>query len=148
MPHIRFPKTGEKLVSYLAAPNMPPENAIFETGAHLVAFAAGVGFMHKERDKDFVAIEDRPQPIDLNTFKSQGLYETLQILAIAGTGSHQIVHDDKEKEFCELVEQYASAGFKHLKALHNECDGAFFYRQLIQQLEIALPEKGAKPANH
>jgi dnd system-associated protein 4 len=142
MPHIRFPKTGEGLVRYLFTANMPPQNAIFETGAHLVAFAAGLGFLRKDKDNEFTPVLDRPQPIDLNIFKSQGLYEALEIMAIADTGSHEIV--DREKELCELVEKYASAGFKHLQAMHNECDGAFFYRQLVQQLEIALPDKKSK----
>ena len=144
MANIRFPKTGEGLVRYLAAANMPPETAIFETGAHLVAFAAGIGYQRKEKDQDFTPVADRPQPIDLNIFRSQGLYESLQIIAIADTGSHAIVHDDKEKELCELIEKYASAGFKYLLAMHNECDGAFFYRQLVQQLESALPYKKSK----
>ena len=142
MPHIRFPKTGEGLLRYLFTANMPPQNAIFETGAHLVAFAAGLGFLRKDKDNEFTPVLDRPQPIDLNIFKSQGLYEALEIMAIAATGSHEIV--DREKELCELVEKFASAGFKHLQAMHNECDGAFFYRQLVQQLEIALPEKKSK----
>lgn len=142
MPTIRFPKTGEGLVRYLFAANMPPQNAIFETGAHLIAFAAGIGFLKKDKDRHFTPVDDRPQPIDLHVFKSQGLYEALQILAIADSGSHEIV--DKEKEICELVEQYASAGFRHLQAMHNECDGAFFYRQLLQQLEVAVPSKTAR----
>lgn len=103
--------------------------------------------MRKEKDKKFIPVTDRPQPIDLTIFKSQGLYQALQVIVIADTGSHEIVHDDKEKELCELVEQYASAGFRHLQAMHIECDGVSFYRQLVQQLEIALPKDRSKSAS-
>lgn len=138
MPAIRFPKTGENIARcYLATPSTPSHNAIFETGAHLIAFAAGVGYVKREKDKHFTPVEDRPQPVDLNIFKSQGLYEILQIIAVADSGSHEVV--DREDEIRDIVEQYASAGFRHMQAMHDECDGAFFHRQLLHQLEAALP---------
>jgi len=90
----------------------------FENFAHAAAFCAGLAFNNKGiLKKEFRVKGGSPnREIRDNVLDGQDLKEQIDILALAHTGSHEILKDDEEikDERYRIFQNYANTGLKIL----------------------------------
>jgi dnd system-associated protein 4 len=96
----------------------------FENFAHTAAFCAGLAFNKKGTlRKEFVVKGGAPnREIRDNVLDGQDLKEQIDILALAHTGSHEILKDDEETkdERYRIFQNYANTGLKLLAEIKEK----------------------------
>ena len=91
------------------------QDAFFPSYAHLVMFAAALGYENDEFDDDVAFSKGAPYPIPVEIFKNAELYEYALVLTLARAGSHEALQDPEI--VAKTIEGYSSAGFRHLAQL-------------------------------
>jgi dnd system-associated protein 4 len=91
------------------------EQVCFETYADLMVFAAALGYEEMGgklpmRETRFL---DRPNPIDLQTFKNDRRYPPILLIALAASKDRAVVRD--EDLLCKITEDFAAVGCERLK---------------------------------
>lgn len=129
MAQVRVPKSAVKMLAIrlkdpAATPTRSDSDAFFPTNAHMVMFAASVGFEEKRFDKKPEFFKNNPDPIDLGIFQRQDLYQMIQCLGIAKEKTHEVAND--ENRLAEILEGYASAGFEIMTKWYEEAGSHTF----------------------
>ncbi|MBE3144915.1 MAG: hypothetical protein IMZ61_13520 [Planctomycetes bacterium] len=98
----------------------------------MIIFAACIGYHLDQFDEEVDIIKHDPDPIAIEIFKNQELYDPILLLVLAKTGSYLIIDDDEKVP--KIIEGYASAGFRYLtRVLEDQTEHN--YRQfLIEQI--------------
>src|SRR5581483_1602630 len=117
MPSIHVPKSAEPLLCFCRTATEPADNACFDTYAEMVIFAASLGYKLTEGKKPKGQIEGTKQvyPIDLDIFKSQGLFQNVLLMALATEKSQEIIRD--ENRIFRLIEGFAHQGFSEMETI-------------------------------
>ena len=88
------------------------DNAIFETYAEAMTFAAAVGFHFQKRKK----LDGSGDGIHLNTFDKIRFFElVINTITFAETNDPDIFKRENIKDFAIIFEEYAYGGLKHLE---------------------------------
>jgi hypothetical protein len=134
MPSIHVPKSAEPLLCFCRKFSDPADNACFDTYAEMVIFAASLGYKLAGGKKPKGQIEDtnRVYPIDLDVFKSQGLFQNVLLMALATEKSQEIIRD--EDRICRLIEGFADQGFSEMKEILDKATGITFHVELAKLL--------------
>jgi dnd system-associated protein 4 len=119
MATIRIPQEASHLLplcrSHSGDTHDRPEQICFETYADLMVFAAALGYEEMGgklpmRETRFL---DRPNPIDLQTFKNDRRYPPILLIALAASKDRAVVRD--EDLLCKIAEDFAAVGCERLK---------------------------------
>ncbi len=146
MASIRMPANAKLFYRFCAASEEPDRDLVmFPTWAHMLISAAAVGCHHQQQDNEPELLNTNPYPIPLETFSGGKvqLNDYLLMMAISTTLDPTIV--DNEDRICRIIEGYASAGFRHMAALHEECGGPYQWVQawqdLVTDVEVEIDQK-------
>lgn len=142
MARVRVPKNAESLLVFMEKDVRPSPEAFFPTYAHMIVFAATVGFEAKTFDKNPSFIKSSPEPIDIEVFRNRGLFRFLQLLAISRAESHEVANN--EDRMAETLEGYASAGFGIMKGWHETLGGSDV--GFVQKVAGEVLQRSAVPA--
>jgi dnd system-associated protein 4 len=140
MPSIHVPKSAEPLLCFCRKSQDLADNACFETYAEMVIFAASLGFKLAEGRKPKGQVEDtkKVNPIDLDTFKNQGLFQNVLMMALATEKSQEIIRN--EDQICRLIEGFAHQGFSEMEAILNKATDTTFHIELAKLLQKTAKE--------
>lgn len=102
----------------------PGKDKTFENFSHAAAFCAGLAFNKKGvLKKEFRVKGSSPnREIRDNVLDGQDLKEQIDILALAHTGSHEILKDDSEikDQRYRIFQNYANTGLKLLSEIKEK----------------------------
>jgi hypothetical protein len=112
MAQVRVPRSILPLAKYMEQDKEAKEDAFFPTYAHMIVFAAAVGFEHGEFDDDIEFCAQAPHPIPIETFKNLELYDFALVLTLARETTFDSLKDPEV--VTKTLEGYSSAGFRHL----------------------------------
>ena len=115
MVRVRVPKSAETMLTLrlknpAGTASKTSMDSFFPTNAHMVMFAAAVGFDAKRFNKKPEVFKCNPDPIEMGVFHSQGLFQMVQCLGIFKEKTHAVAID--EERLAEIIEGYASEGFE------------------------------------
>jgi dnd system-associated protein 4 len=111
---IRVPQEAQPLLALCRKhEHGPAEQAgppCFETYADLIVFAASYGFaeMNGRVPSRKTKFLDRPNPIDLSTFKTDKRYPQILLIAMTTSRDQNVVRD--EEVICRVIEDFAAVG--------------------------------------
>lgn len=133
MAQVRVPRSLLPLAKYMVEDKEAKDDAFFPTYAHMIMFAAAVGFRHNEFDDDVEFCPQSPYPIPVETFKNRELYDFALLLTLARNPSVESLKDPDV--VTKTIEGYSSAGFRHLAKMDAGSDlvGALVHE--IKQLQ-------------
>ena len=117
---------------------------IFNTYADLVIFCAGYAFYRngpKEPDLP-KAFTKQTNPIDVQVFRSQGLFTVMMLIGIAATKGHEIANE--EQRLVRLVEGFAKEGANLLFQEVSDSSPHDMTIELAKRLSEALEDHGIK----
>lgn len=144
MATIRVPEQAQSLLVYCRAYSSVKDNkTVFDTYAQFTTFAASMGYYYVEKyGRDLPQLPEflkNPNPIELDIFINRGLFTPLTSIAIAHTGSTEILSD--HDVFCRLIERYATVGFIAQEELLEESGSPNFATSLARLLQEAAEEE-------
>jgi len=114
-----MPDNGKTFFAFCrSAAEFDSSYEIFPTYAHLIAIAAAVGLEAKSFEHSPKLLSTQPNPIPLDTFRSQQLDTLLLAIAMAWLKSDEPIAD--ESVFCETVQGLAAGGFEEMKRHYEE----------------------------
>jgi dnd system-associated protein 4 len=131
---VRRPKDREALFQILVQ-----DEGIFDSYAHLMTFAAALGYFRNRPEK----FDESSEPIAWDVFLNAGQESLVNALAAATTGDLEILAYDRLGDRLKVFEEYANGGLlelqKELKADRNALDQI---RELLT--EAQTQETGGK----
>ena len=130
MAQIRVPKAANALLQYCSAHRQKFDDAFFPSYAHMMIFAASLGYQRDEFDIDVTFVQNDPYPIGMDIFKNQGLMDFIIILGLVKERKPEIV--DNEDELAKIVEGYACSGFRHMLSRYDSCGGSNYLDDWVQ----------------
>ena len=129
---IRIPESATALLPYCSAHRNKRDDSFFKTYAHLMIFAAEIGYRNDEFDNEVDFCKKEPYPIQIEVFQSLGLYDHIVIIALAHTKSYAVVND--ADQLAKIAEGYASAGFREMLRRFERCSGHNFLDEWVQEV--------------
>jgi dnd system-associated protein 4 len=132
MAAIRMPEAGAALLQYCNAYKNRKDDAFFPTYAHLILFAASIGYKRDEFDSEINFFPKEPYPIDIDIFKNLQLYDYILIIGLAKTKSYEIVNDNDE--LARIIEGFSSAGFREMLRVYDQCSGHNYIDEWVQHI--------------
>jgi hypothetical protein len=139
MATIRIPSSSGELLPFCARHPDPHKQTCFDTYAHLLVTAAGIGF-HRGGNSRTVTCRsflNNPGPIDLSIFRSQGLMPQMLAMGIVCLSDPENATD--ENELAKLIEDLAEEGLTEMERLLKADGIASFPWKLAER--IANPPK-------
>jgi len=114
---VRRPKDKEELFQTLVQ-----DEGIFDIYAHLMTFAAALGYFRNRREK----FEHSAEPIAWEVFLNAGHESVINAIAAVSTGDLEILAYDRLGDRITVFEEYANGGLlefqKELRADRNPLD--------------------------
>lgn len=137
MARIRVPDTAKALLVFCTPWPDRREDHVFPTYAKLLSFAACYGFKKNKSPDNHKKFLKKPDLIDYEIFKKEGIHVEMLTLTIQRLGNVESAQN--EAEVVRAIEDYSAVGFKALKALFDEGANSF-----VDQLgrEITKSSKG------
>jgi dnd system-associated protein 4 len=129
---VRIPESAKALLPYCEPFRGKRDDCFFPSYAHLVIFAASIGFKRDEYDEDVSFISKEPYPIQLDIFQSQGLYDFILILGLSKEKAYEIIQN--EELLATTIEGYASAGFREMLRVYERCSGHNYIDEWVQEI--------------
>lgn len=111
MQSVQVPLSAQPLLRYMKQDKNAAEDAFFPTYAHMMIFAAAVGFDLGEFDDDVEFLQS-PHPIPFDIFRNNDLYDQALVLTLARNPKLEALQD--AALVAKTVEGYSSAGFRHM----------------------------------
>ena len=130
MAQIRVPKAATELLQFCTANRQKSDDAFFPSYAHMVVFAASLGYKEDEFDTEVAFVKNEPYPIGMDTFRNLRLIDFIIILGLVKEKKPEIV--DNEDELAKIVEGYSSAGFRHMLRMYENCGGYNYLDDWVQ----------------
>ena len=117
MATIRIPSSAGELLPFCARHSDPHQQTCFDTYAHLLVTAAGIGFSRggNARTAACRSFLNNPGPIDLSIFRSQGLMPQMLAMGIVCLPDPENATD--ESELSKLIEDLAEEGLTEMELL-------------------------------
>jgi len=114
---------------------------LFPTYAHLLCAAAALGSARGVYVDEPVLREKDPRPIELETFKTQELYDLILIMVIKYCGDVDVVRD--VSKICANFVSLAAGGFDEMRAAYKECASEHYWPEAWENLVLEYaPERG------
>lgn len=115
------------------------ERVLFDSYADLIVFAAALGFDEMggrlpSRDTRFL---DRPNAIDLQTFKTDRRYPPLLLIALAASHDRTVIRD--EGLLCKLTEDFAAVGLERMKKIVDRGTPGAWHLAIAERLKEVAP---------
>lgn len=139
MATIRIPSSASELLPFCARHSDPHKQTCFDTYAHMLVTAAGIGF-HRGGNARAVTCRsflNNPGPIDLSIFRSQSLMPQMLAMGIVCLSDPEAATD--ENELTKLIEDLAGEGLMEMERLLQQDGIASFPWKLAER--IANPPK-------
>jgi hypothetical protein len=125
MATIRMPVDGEDFFQFVkGVPGENPKLSYFPTYAHLIASAAAIGFHQDDPIDTIEFVQKQPNPIALDIFRNQGLFDILLLLSISKLKDTKVAKDPEL--VTQITERLACAGFRAMHDMYDN-DGAHFW---------------------
>ena len=132
MAHVRIPESAVILLPYCKAHIHKNKDPFFPTYAHMMIFAASIGFKRDEYDRDISFITRDPYPITFDIFKNLNLFDIILCLALSEHKTYKVLDD--EDLLAKVIEGYSSAGFRQMLRLYERCGGHNYLDEWIQDI--------------
>lgn len=129
---VRIPESAMALLPYCEPYRAKRYDCFFPSYAHLIIFAASIGYKKDECDEEVSFISKEPHPIQLDIFKNLGLYDYILILGLSKTKSYEIIQ--QIELLAKIVEGYASAGFREMLRVYERCAGHNYIDEWVQKI--------------
>ena len=129
---IRIPESAMALLPYCEPYRAKRDDCFFPSYAHLIVFAASIGYQKDECDVEVSFISKEPYPIQLDIFNNLGLYDYILVLSLSKTKSYEIIQD--KESLSKIIEGYASAGFREMLRVYEKCAGHNFIDEWVQKI--------------
>ena len=136
---IGFPKIGNDLIKFVKG-STAHSSACFGTNANLMIFAAAWAFNEGVEIDENAKVDCKPDPIGWDTFQNNKLDKICLAIGIAHVGAEGVkFSNDKEgsiasSRLANIIENYASEGFRLLVQLYQVSDGSSFFDDLLEKL--------------
>lgn len=132
---VRRPKDEEELFE-----NLVQVEGIFETYAHLMTFAAALGFFRNRKER----FEHSAEPINWEVFVNAGHESFVNAIAAVTSGDLEILSYDRLADRLAVFEDYANGGLIELqKELHSDRKPLDRIRELIAEAQTELEDRKA-----
>jgi hypothetical protein len=119
MATIRMPVDGENFFQFVkGVPGENPELSYFPTYAHLIASAAAIGLNQDDPIDTVEFVQKQPNPIALDIFRNQGLFDILLLLSISRTKDTKVARNPELVS--QIIEGLACAGFRAMHEMYDE----------------------------
>ena len=132
MAAIRIPESAKALLPYCEPYRAKNDDCFFPSYAHLITFAASIGYQKDQCDEEVSFISKEPYPITLDIFKNLGLYDYILVLGLSKTKSYEIIQD--EESLSKIIEGFASAGFREMLRVYERCAGHNYIDEWVQKI--------------
>lgn len=139
---VQVPAALEPLFPFVKRAKVKHSNAFFESYAHLVTFAACVGFHRLDGTLAAGGARrtDQIEPIDWEYFGNDRLQTALHLIALVASGGTEAVDDPDQ--LCRLVEGFAAEGAKELVQLLRRVGDSSFHLELGELLIQTFEQTG------
>ena len=146
MAAVHLPAVLEPILPFVRKMQGRKPNACFETYAHLVTFAASLGFSVLEGSPPPTGAKRSSliDPVAWEYFSGDRQQTTIQLIGLVAGGGTEIVNDPER--LCRMIEDLAAEGGKELVKIHKNCGDASFHLELGELLVKAAKESKAEAA--